>query len=176
MNVPNLLTGIRFLLIPVFFLFYYSDIPNNVTIATFVFILAGITDILDGYIARNFNMVTRWGIVFDPLADKLMLLSVLFALTHSGHLPLWVIVVVAGKEAFMGLGAILLYFKRDKTVIEANKTGKMATVLFYLSIVALVFELPFSFLLITIAVCVTIIAFARYAWNFKNIDKDKNAK
>jgi len=171
MNVPNLLTGIRFLLIPVFFLFYYSDMPNNVTVATFIFVLAGITDILDGYIARNYNMVTRWGVVFDPLADKLMLISVLFALTHSGYLPVWVIVVVAGKEAFMALGALLLYFTRDKTVVAANKTGKLATVLFYLSIVALVFELPYNSFLITIAVCVTVIAFARYAWNFKNIEK-----
>ena len=76
MNIPNLLTGIRFLLIPVFFLVFYSDMPNNITAATFVFILAGITDILDGYIARRYNMVTRWGIVFDPLADKLMLLPI----------------------------------------------------------------------------------------------------
>lgn len=175
MNVPNLLTGIRFLLIPVFFLCYYSDMPNNITIATFVFILAGITDILDGYIARKYNMVTRWGIVFDPLADKLMLLSVLFALTHSGYLPLWVILVVAGKEAFMGLGALFLFFIRDRTVIAANKTGKIATVLFYLSIVALVFELPYNLFLITVAVCVTVIAFIRYAWNFKNLEKAKKS-
>lgn len=149
--------------------------PNNITIATFVFILAGITDILDGYIARKYNMVTRWGIVFDPLADKLMLLSVLFALTHSGYLPLWVILVVAGKEAFMGLGALFLFFIRDRTVIAANKTGKIATVLFYLSIVALVFELPYNSFLITVAVCVTVIAFIRYAWNFKNLEKAKKS-
>ena len=175
MNIPNLLTGIRFLLIPVFFLVFYSDIPNNITAATFVFILAGITDILDGYIARRYNMVTRWGIVFDPLADKLMLLSVLFALTHSGYLPLWVLTVVAGKEAFMALGAAFLYFIRNKTVVAANKTGKIATVLFYLSIVARVFEMPYNSYLIIAAVCVTVIAFIRYAWNFKNLEKAKNA-
>jgi len=173
MNIPNLLTGIRFLLIPVFFLVYYSDIQNNITIATFVFILAGITDTMDGYIARRFNMVTRWGIVFDPLADKLMLLSVLFALTHSGYLPLWVILVVAGKEAFMGLGALFLFVSRNKTVVAANKTGKIATVLFYLSIVALVFDMPYNSFLITAAVCVTVAAFIRYAWNFKNLEKAK---
>ncbi len=171
MNVPNVLTGIRFLLIPVFFLCYYSHMPNNITIATLVFIFAGVTDILDGYIARKYNMVTRWGAVFDPLADKLMLLSVLFALTHSGYLPQWVIIVVFGKEAFMALGAAVLYFTRDKTVVAANKTGKLATILFYLSIVARVFELPYYSYLMVIAVIVTVLAFARYAWNFRNIKK-----
>lgn len=161
------------MLIPVFFLCYYSSMQNNIIIATFIFILAGITDILDGYIARKYNMVTRWGIVCDPLADKLMLLSVLFALTHSGYLPVWVIIVVAGKEAFMALGAAFLYFIRDKTLIAANKTGKIATVLFYLSIVALIFEMPFSSFLITVSVCVTVIALIRYAWNFKNLEKAK---
>lgn len=174
MNIPNLLTVIRFILIPVFFTVFYSDIPNNITLSIFIFILAGITDILDGYIARKCNMVTKWGIVFDPLADKLMLISVLYAITDRGYLPLWVITVVAGKEAFMALGAVVLYFTQNKTVIPSNKYGKLATILFYLSIVALVFEVPYGRYLIMIAVIATIVAFANYARHFRDIKMKKN--
>ncbi len=169
MNIPNLLTVIRFLLIPVFFSVFYSNLPNNITLSILIFVLAGATDVLDGYIARKHNMITKWGIVFDPLADKLMLISVLYAITDKGYLPLWVIIVVAGKETFMALGAAVLYFTQDKTVIPANRYGKLATILFYLSIVALVFGVPYSWYLVVIAVMVTIIAFVNYARHFGSI-------
>lgn len=171
MNLPNLLTTVRFLLIPVFFMVFYSDLPNNITLSMLVFILAGITDVLDGYIARKYNMITKWGIIFDPLADKLMLLSVLYGLTDIGYLPVWVIVVVAGKEVFMALGAAVLYFTQNKTVVPANRLGKTATILFYLSIVTLVLKLPYGWYLLIIAVMVTITAFIKYANNFRNIKK-----
>lgn len=170
MNIPNILTVIRFLLIPVFLLIFYSDLPNNILLATLIFILAGITDILDGYIARKYDKITRWGIVCDPLADKLMLISVLYGLTDKGYLPPWVITVIAGKEAFMGLGAAILYFARNKTVIPANKYGKITTILFYFSIVALVLEVPYSRVLILAAVFAAIIAFINYARHFKNLN------
>jgi len=173
MNIPNLLTVIRFILIPVFFAVFYSDIPNNITLSILIFILAGVTDILDGYIARKYNLVTKWGIVCDPLADKLMLISVLHAITDKGYLPLWVIIVVAGKEAFMALGAVVLYFTQDKTVIAANRYGKLATLLFYLSIVALVFEVPYGKYLIMIAVITTIVSFVNYARHFRDIKMNK---
>ena len=75
----------------------------------------------------------------------------------------------------MALGAAFLYFIRNKTVVAANKTGKIATVLFYLSIVARVFEMPYNSYLIIAEVSVTVISFIRYAWNFKNLEKAKNA-
>jgi cardiolipin synthase len=171
MNLPNLLTAIRFMLIPVFFAVFYSDLPNNITLSMVVFIIAGITDILDGYIARNYNMVTKWGIIFDPVADKSMLLSVLYALTDADYLPVWIIIVVAGKELFMAAGAAVLYFTRNKTVVPANNLGKAATILFYLSLIALVIELPFGWYLLIVAVLVTITAFIKYANNFRNIKK-----
>ena len=83
MNIPNLLTIIRFILIPLFVYFYFSNEQFSLEIAAIVFILSGITDTLDGYIARRFNQVTRLGTVLDPLADKLMLITVLASVTMS---------------------------------------------------------------------------------------------
>ena len=78
MNLPNILTTIRLLLIPVFVLVFFSYGTQGLIYGAIIFLIAGFTDVLDGHIARKFNLVTKYGIVLDPLADKLMLLTVLF--------------------------------------------------------------------------------------------------
>jgi cardiolipin synthase len=176
MNIPNILTTIRFLLIPVFIYFFYSpSIENNILYATSIFILAGITDILDGYIARTYNMITKWGIVLDPLADKLMQITVLVCFTDKGYLPFWVILVIGIKEFLMVIGAIFLYYFADKTVIPSNKYGKLATVFFYVAILSIALDISkaLNYILVTIAVVSTIIAFINYLVGFKTINKDK---
>lgn len=161
MNIPNLLTMLRFLLIPVFVYFFFSPYPYSIEIAVAVFVLSGITDTLDGYIARRFNQITRLGIVLDPLVDKLMLLTVLISVTISNNIPLWIIGVVALKELLMIIGGISL-FNENNEVIPANIFGKISTLLSYLAILAVLFELPFSRIILYSYVAATILALITY--------------
>lgn len=179
MNIPNILTTIRFFLIPIFVIVFYSSIENNVLYAALVFALAGITDVLDGYIARTYNLVTKWGAAMDPLADKLMQLTVLICFTSRSYLPIWVIIVVGIKEILMIVGGFFLYYFVNKTVIPANKYGKIATIAFYVAILSIAFNFPetINFLLVLLAVILTLTAFINYLFGFKQVRKDsKNIK
>lgn len=162
MNIPNVLTVIRFTLIPLFILAFFSSSNNSLLYSAYIFIFAGITDVLDGYIARKYNLITKWGQAMDPLADKLMQLTVLLCFTIEGLLPIWAITIVGVKELMMIFGGIFLYTKKDKIVIPANKYGKIATVIFYIAIISVVLEFAYSTILIGIAIAVTVYAFIRY--------------
>lgn len=122
-------------MVPLFAWIYFSDMPNANTWALTIFILAGITDILDGYIARRYNLITNIGIVLDPLADKLMLLTAILSLYIKNHMPLIVLVIMFAKEIFMIISGIYLYFRKDNIVIPSNIFGKLATVLFTIAII-----------------------------------------
>ena len=108
--------------------------------ALFFFLLAGLTDFLDGYLARRFHQITDFGKVMDPLADKLMLITTLICLYFQGSIPLWVPIVIGVKEFTMITVAAFLY--RREFVLPANFFGKLATVLFTLAVV-LSFFAPF---------------------------------
>lgn len=131
MNIPNLLTVIRMVLVPVFVGLYYGGSPAG---ALFVYLLACVTDALDGYIARRFNQVTAFGKLMDPLADKLMQLSMLFCLASTGYLPWWALAIMAAKEITMVFGGTFLLKKRN-VVVMANWAGKAATVMMIVAIV-----------------------------------------
>ena len=160
MNVPNILTLFRLFLIPVFILIFFSGLPNYLLYSIIIFLLAGITDVLDGYIARKYNLVTKWGIVLDPLADKLMLITVLTCLVTANFIPLWILIVVVIKELLMIIAGGILYNKN--TLIPSNLYGKVATCLFYLSIFIISFNVKAGDYLLYIAVVSTIIAFINY--------------
>ena len=132
--IPNALTIVRFLLIP--FIVYF--IITTQYIAGFVMLtFSGLTDILDGFIARKFNFITNFGKLIDPLADKATQVSVLASLTFKGIVPLWILLIVFLKEFIMVSGASFLYGK--KLVVSSRWYGKLATVLFYVAIVASLF-------------------------------------
>lgn len=172
-----MLTVVRFLLMPVFVYFFFSEIDRNYIISSVIFLLAGVTDILDGYIARKYNMVTKWGKLMDPLADKIMQLTVIFCLTYKNAIPLWVIYVFLTKEMLMVVGSLVLY--RDKIVIGASWYGKAATVLFYLAILAIILldiTAVQSTFLIGIAVGSGVFALVRYSLNFKKIKYPKQVR
>lgn len=133
-HIPNALTIIRFVLIP--FIVYF--ILTGQYIAAFVMLtVSGLTDILDGFIARKFNFITNFGKLIDPLADKATQVSVLASLTFKGIIPLWILLIVFLKEFIMVSGASFLYGK--KLVVSSRWYGKLATVLFYVAIVASLF-------------------------------------
>lgn len=168
MNVPNILTAIRFLIIPAFVYYFFSGMRNGLQIATMLFVLAGLTDILDGFIARKYKLVTKLGIVLDPLADKSMLLTVLICITVKYHIPLWVIIIVGIKEILMIIGAIALLNEHDM-VIPANRFGKISTIAFYIAILSMIFELPQSGVLLDAFLILTIVALIVYLNNFLSI-------
>lgn len=128
--IPNILTVLRFFLIP--FTIYYLTQDEYIA-AIIVLTISGLTDVLDGAIARKFNLITNFGKLIDPLADKITQLSILGTLVVKNIIPLWILVVVLIKEAAMVAGASFLYGK--ELVVSSKWYGKASTVLFYLAIV-----------------------------------------
>lgn len=128
--VPNILTLIRFLLIPIIITLLSQ---GKYVDAIIVFSISGITDILDGAIARKFDLITNFGKLIDPLADKFTQLSMLIMLTVKRIIPLWIVIVVFIKEFCMICGASFLYGK--ELVVSSKWYGKAATTLFYIAIV-----------------------------------------
>ena len=133
-HVPNILTIIRFLLIPMLII---VALQGNYIATIIVLTVSGITDILDGYIARRFNYITDFGKLMDPLADKATQITLLAVLTIQKIIPTWIIVIVLLKEFFMIDGASFLYGK--ELVVSSKWYGKLATVLFYIAIICSLF-------------------------------------
>ena len=133
LNIPNVLTLIRIGLIPIFIALYYSGLTGP---AFAVYVAACLTDAFDGYLARKLDTITSFGKLMDPLADKLMQLSMMFCLASTGYMPWWVLGILLAKETLMVTGGTLLFKKRD-VVVMSNWSGKTATVLLILAIVAI---------------------------------------
>ncbi len=165
MNLPNALTILRFFLVIVF---AYVFFMSNYFWAVIVLISAGLTDLLDGYIARKYNLVTNWGQLMDPLADKVLLVTVLACLYFRNMIPIAVIVIIFVKEILMVLGAAFLY-KYRKTVVTSNMYGKAATATFYVAIILTFLEdlvSPFHKVAMFIAVVMALYACYQYAVKF----------
>lgn len=129
-HIPNTLTIVRFLLIP-FILFYIFT--GNYILAFIFFTISGITDVVDGFIARKFNLISNFGKLMDPLADKATQVATLASLVIIDIIPIWILIIVLIKEFVMIVGASFLYGK--DVVVYSRWYGKAATVLFYLAIV-----------------------------------------
>ncbi|WP_195573658.1 CDP-diacylglycerol--glycerol-3-phosphate 3-phosphatidyltransferase [Paenibacillus sp. 1001270B_150601_E10] len=135
MSIPNRLTAVRFFLIPVFVAFFVAEKRD---VAFVVWMLAGVTDILDGYLARKWNQVTEVGMMLDPLADKLMMMTVILSLFFAGDLPFSCALVMFVRDAGLILGA-LWFHSRGKKTVPANWMGKATTVMYYVAVVSLYF-------------------------------------
>ena len=129
-HVPNILTILRFLLIPVIIFYIFT---GNYILAFVFFTFSGLTDIADGFIARKFNLVSNFGKLMDPLADKLTQIATLASLVFANMIPMWILLIVLLKEFIMICGASFLYGK--DVVVYSKWYGKLATVLFYIAIV-----------------------------------------
>lgn len=155
-NVPNMLCYIRILLIPFFSYFLLAD-PKNIKysyIAAGLILISGLTDMLDGFIARRFNKVTEWGKVIDPVADKLTQFAVAVCLSITIRGMVLLVLVVFVKEIFMGI-CCLVFLRKDRKLDGAMWFGKVATAVFYVLIFALLvfpglsMQVKFIFVLIT---------------------------
>ena len=130
-HIPNILTIIRFLLIPTIVYYIFN---GNYLLAFIIFTISGVTDIADGFIARKFNLISTFGKLMDPLADKLTQICVLASLSMINIIPVWILLLVLLKEFIMVAGASFLYGK--DVVVYSRWYGKLATVLFYIAIVS----------------------------------------
>ncbi|MFC4599715.1 CDP-alcohol phosphatidyltransferase family protein [Cohnella hongkongensis] len=166
MNVPNLLTISRFVLIPVFLVLYFK---GHSIAALLTLLLAGFTDFLDGYIARRSGQVTVTGSMLDPLADKLMMLSVVLALLIKSVLPLAAFVAMAFRELGMIIGSAIFYFRGFKTV-PANGFGKATTILYYLAITLMFLDQPGGVPLLWGGIVLSFVTSFIYFMKFKKIN------
>ena len=143
MNLANKLTMIRIFLVPIFLIFIAGrGIPYGSVIATLIFIIASLTDQLDGYIARSRNQITNFGKFMDPLADKLLVTAALISLVELHLIPAWAAVIIIAREfAVSGLRTLAA---AEGTVIAASWWGKIKTVTQIAAIVLLLLEVNIS--------------------------------
>ena len=169
MNLANKLTVFRMVLIPFFILFFLTDFtPYNRLIALIIFIVATITDKLDGTIAKKYNMVTNFGKFMDPMADKLLVSSALICLCAFGELPAWVVLIIIARE--FAISGIRQIAADNGVAIAASNWGKAKTVAQMVMIIVLLCDgvLPkvdFSFIpdvLIYSSVVLTVISLVDY--------------
>jgi len=125
MNTANKFTMMRLLLIPVFLIVLYWGFSGSRYVALAIFIIASLTDSIDGYIARSFNQITDFGAFMDPLADKIQVMAALLWFVQEGVIPAWVVLIVAAREfAVTGLRLVAV---RGGRVIAAGLSGKIKT-------------------------------------------------
>lgn len=176
MNIPNMLTILRIILVPVYLYFFYTTGENHVLYAGIVFITAGISDVLDGHIARKYDLTTKIGAALDPFADKLMTFAVLISFTTAKLVPSWVLLVIGVKEVIMISGGIILYVFKENRVLPADKFGKVATISFYAAILSIVFKAPVMLtkVLVVATVALNLIAFVNYLIIYISMEKGKD--
>ena len=178
-NLPNILSTFRIMLVPLFVWAFLG--LGNITLACSIYVLAGVTDVIDGYIARKYNLITKIGMILDPLADKLLQLTAIATIAIWGITFMWFVFgVLLIKEILMVVGGILLY-KRKDIVVPAVWYGKVSSM--YLFVMAFVIitcrnYLPESIL---IALASSALAFCVFAWigymlNFKAVFKKGKSK
>ena len=172
MNLPNKLTIFRIILIPFFVFFllapYFEGYGNYIAVA--IFIVASITDFLDGKIARKYNLVTNFGKFMDPLADKLLVCSAMIALVDLGKIAGWIVIVIIAREFI--ISGFRLIASDNGVVIAASYWGKFKTTFQMIMIILLILDLPFVYMnivnniVVYVALILTVISLVDYI--FKN--------
>lgn len=166
MNTPNLLTILRVILIPFFVVFLLVDITQyDKYIALAIFIIASLTDTLDGYLARKNHQVTNFGKFMDPLADKLLVCAAMICLIELGKIPSWVVIVIISREFI--ISGFRLVASDNGIVIAASWWGKIKTVSQIIMIILLIADLGESFavlenVFIYLALALTVISLVDY--------------
>jgi CDP-diacylglycerol--glycerol-3-phosphate 3-phosphatidyltransferase len=179
MNLPNKLTILRVIMIPFFVLFLLLDSENQTYryIADVIFIAASLTDMLDGKIARKYNLVTNFGKFMDPLADKLLVCSAMICLIETKQLPAWIVIVIISREFI--ISGFRLIASDNGVVIAASYWGKFKTVFQMLMIIVLVANIPLpaftvlGTILMYIALVLTIVSLVDYIIKNKEVLKDQ---
>ena len=158
MNLPNKLTTLRVIMIPFFVFFLLWQNGENRTfrmIALALFIIASLTDLLDGKIARKYNLVTNFGKFMDPLADKLLVCSALICLIELNALPAWMVIIIISREFI--ISGFRLIASDNGVVIAASYWGKFKTTFQMVSVVLLILDIPALAFVTTICVWIALL-------------------
>ena len=175
MNLPNKLTVCRVILIP-FFVFFLLFDPNSVSfkwIALGIFVIASLTDMLDGKIARKYNLITDFGKFMDPLADKLLVCSAMIGLIELGRIPSWIVIVIIAREFV--ISGFRLIASDNGRVIAASYWGKFKTTFQMIMVILMIADIQNqAFYMLTqvimwIALALTIISLVDYLVKNKDV-------
>ena len=175
MNLPNKLTVCRVILIP-FFVFFLLFDPNSVSfkwIALGIFVIASLTDMLDGKIARKYNLITDFGKFMDPLADKLLVCSAMIGLIELGRIPSWIVIVIIAREFV--ISGFRLIASDNGRVIAASYWGKFKTTFQMIMVILMIADIQNNvFYMLTqvimwIALALTIISLVDYLVKNKDV-------
>ena len=175
MNLPNKLTIFRVILIPFFVVFMLVDItPYDKWIALAIFIIASLTDLLDGKIARKYDLVTNFGKFMDPLADKLLVCSALICLVSLGRIPAWIVIVIIAREFI--ISGFRLVAADNGVVIAASYWGKFKTTFQMVMICLMIANIAAISILTTIimwaALLLTVVSLVDYLVKNKDVMKE----
>ena len=179
MNLPNKLTLLRVCLIPIFLLLYPAGIlgdPLSRYAALGVFVIASITDALDGHIARSRNLITNFGKLMDPMADKLLVAAAIIAMVETSALPAWIVIIIISRE-FLITGFRMLALERG-VVIAASSWGKFKTISQIAMIILILLGFIPNFILypvIAAAAILTVVSAADYILKNKNVMSEMEA-
>ena len=169
LNVPNVLTVVRILLVPVIVVGLLAETPNGDALAAVVFALAAFTDGLDGYIARSRGSVTTFGKVMDPVADKLLIAAALISLVSLNRVDAWVAMVIIARE--FAVSGLRVAAGQQGAVIPANRLGKAKTVLQVAMVLAVIAahdpHAAWVDALVYVTVAITLASGASYFINFR---------
>ena len=177
MNLPNKLTIFRVILIPFFVVLLLFDITAfDKWIALAIFIIASLTDFLDGHIARKYNLVTNFGKFMDPLADKLLVCSAMICLVELARIPAWVVIIIIAREFI--IRGFRLVASDNGVVIAASYGGKFKTVFQMIMICLMIADLP-SLALVTqivmwVALVLTVVSLVDYLIKNKGVMRENN--
>lgn len=179
MNLPNKLTIMRVILIPFFVFFllapYFPGYGNYIAVA--IFIVASLTDLLDGKIARKYNLVTNFGKFMDPLADKLLVCSAMICLIELDRLASWIVIVIIAREFI--ISGFRLVASDNGVVIAASYWGKFKTTFQMLMVIVLILDIPhpafqiLGVVLTYVALILTIVSLIDYIAKNKDVLKEQ---
>ena len=172
MNLPNKLTMFRVILIPFFIVFLLASItPYDKWIALAVFIIASLTDLLDGKIARKYNLVTNFGKFMDPLADKLLVCSALICLIELDRIPSYMVIIIIAREFI--ISGFRLVASDNGVVIAASYWGKFKTVFQMVMVCLLIADIPklrlVTEIVMWVALALTVVSLVDYLIKNKNV-------
>ena len=173
MNLPNKLTLFRVILIPVFVVFMLVSVTGDTDkwIALAIFIIASLTDLLDGKIARKYNLITDFGKFMDPLADKLLVCSAMICLVSLGKIPAWIVIVIIAREFI--ISGFRLIAADNGRVIAASYWGKFKTTFQMVIVILMIADIPQLYILTQIimyvALVLTVISLVDYLVKNKDV-------
>ncbi|USG65385.1 CDP-alcohol phosphatidyltransferase family protein [Brevibacillus ruminantium] len=170
MNLPNALTVFRIVLIPLYLYVFFQPFPYHVEIALGILIVAGLTDIADGYIARKHKLVTTFGTMMDPLADKLMMMAVIASLFLTERISVWATLFFFARDAGM-IAVSAVFHLRGKKTVPANAFGKITTVLFYIAFPMVMFRYQYGEMILWSVILFSFVTTAIYLVKFRLMNR-----